>query len=53
MMDYWVADRRIYFVSPDGRQQSSDINSIDWRETGELNAERGIRLSLRTRADSF
>jgi len=50
MTDYWVADRLIYFVLPDGRQESTDVNNVDWRQTGNLNAQRGVRLTLRTKA---
>ena len=53
MTDYWIADRQIYFVLPDGRQESTDVNNVDWQQTGELNAERGVRLALRTRTYSF
>jgi hypothetical protein len=52
MTDYWVADRLIYFVLPDGRKESTDVDNVDWRETGNLNAERGVRLTLRTRPES-
>jgi hypothetical protein len=52
MTDYWVANRLIYFVLPDGREESTDVNNVDWRETGNLNAERGVRLTLRTRPES-
>jgi len=40
-------------VLPDGRQESTDVNNVDWQQTGELNAERGVRLALRTRTYSF
>ena len=52
MTDYWVADRLIYFVLPDGRQESTDVNNVDWRQTGDLNAQRGVRLTLRARPES-
>jgi hypothetical protein len=52
MTDYWVADRLIYFVLPDGRQESTDVNNVDWRQTGDVNAQRGVRLTLRTRPES-
>jgi len=52
MTDYWVADRVFYFVLPDGRQESTDVNNVDWRQTGDLNAQRGVRLTLRARPES-
>lgn len=51
MTDYWIADGQIHFVLPDGRQESADVNNIDWRRTGDLNAERGVRLTLQSRAN--
>jgi hypothetical protein len=47
MTDYWIADGQIHFVVPDGRQESTDVNNVDWRRTGDLNAEHGVRLMLR------
>jgi hypothetical protein len=47
--DYWVADRLLVYVLPDGSQASTDLNNIDWQRTMDLNAERGVRLTLRTR----
>jgi hypothetical protein len=52
MTQYWMADGRIYFVLPDGRQQSTDVNNVDWQQTGDLNAKRGVRLKLRIRSNS-
>jgi hypothetical protein len=53
MTDYWIADGQIHFVLPDGRQESADVNNVDWRRTGDLNAERGVRLTLRSGTDSY
>jgi hypothetical protein len=47
MTDYWVADRRIYFVTPGGRHEYSNVNEVDWQQTRDLNAQRGVRLMLR------
>lgn len=46
--DYWIADDQIYFILPDGQHENTDINNVDWRRTEEVNAERGVRLTLRT-----
>jgi hypothetical protein len=51
--DYWVADRLLVYVLPDGSQASTDLNDIDWQRTMDLNAERGIRLTLRTKPSQF
>jgi hypothetical protein len=51
--DYWVADRLFVYVLPDGSQASTDLNNIDWQRTMDLNAERGVRLTLRTRPTQF
>jgi hypothetical protein len=53
MTDYWIADGQIHFVLPDGRQESADVNNVDWPRTGDLNAERWIRLTLQSRANSY
>jgi len=52
MTDYWIAVGQIHFVLPDGRQESASVNDVDWQRTGDLNAERGIRLALQSRAYS-
>jgi hypothetical protein len=51
--DYWVGDRLLFYVLPDGNQGSTDLNSIDWQRTMDLNAERGVRLTLRTKPSQF
>jgi hypothetical protein len=51
--DYWVADRLLVYVLPDGSQASTDLNNIDWQQTMDLNAERGVRLTLRTKPSRF
>jgi hypothetical protein len=51
--DYWVADRLLVYVLPDGSEASTDLNNIDWQRTMDLNAERGVRLTLRTKPSQF
>jgi hypothetical protein len=46
--DYWLEGTRLNYVLPDGIEQSADLRDIDWGWTTRLNAERGIRLVLRT-----
>jgi hypothetical protein len=51
--DYWVAGRLLFYVLPDGSEASADLNRIDWQRTTDLNAERGVRVTLRTTPTQF
>jgi hypothetical protein len=51
--DYWVAGRLLFYVLPDGSEASADLGSIDWQRTTDLNAERGVRVTLRTNPSHF
>jgi hypothetical protein len=51
--DYWVAGRMLFYVLPDGSESSADLSSIDWQRTTDLNAERGVRVTLRTTPSHF
>lgn len=51
--DYWVAGRVLFYVLPDGSEASADLSSIDWQRTTDLNAERGVRVTLRTNPSHF
>ncbi|MGC1257458.1 MAG: hypothetical protein WA867_17995 [Candidatus Acidiferrales bacterium] len=51
--DYWVAGRLLFYVLPDGSESSADLSSIDWQRTTDLNAERGVRVTLRTNPSHF
>ena len=51
--DYWVAGRELFYVLPDGSEASTDLSRIDWQRTTDLNAERGIRVTLRTTPTRF
>jgi hypothetical protein len=51
--DYWVGDRLLFYVLPDGNEASTDLNNVDWQRTMDLNAERGVRLMLRTKPSHF
>jgi hypothetical protein len=51
--DYWVAGRLLFYVLPDGSEASTDLNCIDWQRTTDLNAERGVRVTLRTTPTQF
>ncbi|HXJ41601.1 MAG TPA: hypothetical protein VNH18_20150 [Bryobacteraceae bacterium] len=47
--DYWIDDdgRLIYTLS-DGIRRTADLSDVDWGRTTRLNAERGVRVSLRS-----
>ncbi len=51
--DYWVAGRLLFYVLPDGSEASTDLKSIDWQRTTDLNAQRGVRVTLRTTPSQF
>jgi hypothetical protein len=51
--DYWVAGTLLFYVLPDGSEASTDLRSIDWQRTTDLNAERGVRVMLRTTPSQF
>jgi hypothetical protein len=51
--DYWVAGRLLFYVLPDGSEASTDLSRIDWQRTTDLNAERGVRVTLRTSPAQF
>jgi hypothetical protein len=43
----------LFFVLPDGTEESTDLNGISWQRTTDLNAERGVRVTLRTKSTQF
>jgi hypothetical protein len=51
--NYWVAGRLLFYVLPDGSEASTELNNIDWQRTTDLNAERGVRVTLRTNPSHF
>ncbi len=51
--DYWVAGSLLFYVLPDGSEASTDLRSIDWQRTTDLNAERGVRVTLHTTPTGF
>jgi hypothetical protein len=47
--DYWIDDGgQLVYVLSDGIEQTDDLSDIDWGKTTRLNAERGVRISLRS-----
>ena len=44
---YWLEEGEIFYVTPDGREDSFPVDELDWEVTVNLNAERGVGLLLR------
>ena len=47
--DYWIEGGRLFYVLRSGAEGALDLNEVDWDRTAQLNAERGITLTLRDR----
>lgn len=47
--DYWIEGGRLFFVMRNGFEDAFDLDEVDWARTTQLNAERGITLTLRDR----
>jgi hypothetical protein len=46
---YWVAGDYLSYLRPDGGSGEVSLAELDWARTTQLNAERGISVTLRTR----
>jgi hypothetical protein len=47
--DYWIEGGRLFYVLRSGAEGTFDLNEVDWDRTAQLNAERGITVTLRAR----
>ena len=47
--DYWIEGGRLFYVLRGGAEGAFDLNEVDWDRTTQLNAERGITVTLRAR----
>lgn len=47
--DYWIESSRLFYVLRSGAKGAFDLNEVDWGRTAQLNAERGITMTLRAR----
>ena len=47
--DYWIESGRLLYVLRSGTEGALDLNEVDWDRTAQLNAERGITVTLRDR----
>ena len=47
--DYWIEGSRLFCLLGNGAEGVFDLNEVDWGRTAQLNAERGITVTLRAR----
>jgi hypothetical protein len=45
--DYWVADGKLHYVTNYGGENAIDLDTIDMQRTVDVNAKRGINVTLR------
>jgi hypothetical protein len=45
--DYWVADNKLHYVTNYGGENSLPLEQIDMQRTVDVNAKRGIKITLR------
>jgi len=45
--DYWRDEDRLVYVTPNGKEAQTDMSDLDWKTTTQLNAERGVKVTLR------
>jgi len=48
VVDYWLENGRLSYVLASGTEHSADLSDLDWSRTTQLNAERGVTLTLRS-----
>jgi len=47
--NYWIEGNRLFYVLRSKTETALDLNDVDWDGTTQLNAERGITVTLRAR----
>ena len=47
--DYCIEGGRLFYVLRSSVEGALDLNEVDWDRTAQLNAERGITVTLRAR----
>lgn len=47
--DYWIQGGRLFYVLRNGTEGAFDLSEVDWDRTAQINAERGITVTLRAR----
>ena len=45
--DYWVADNKLHYVTNYGGENAIDLDTIDMQRTVDVNAKRGVTITLR------
>lgn len=50
--DYWLDSGRLFYVLPTGIEQDASLGDVDWKNTFQLNSERGVTVTLRTSRSS-
>ncbi len=45
--DYWVADYKLHYVTEDAREGALDLDQIDVQRTVDMNASRGVTVTLK------
>jgi hypothetical protein len=45
--NYWLEGDRLFYVLPSGGEGAFDLSEVDWGRTTQLNAERGVTITLR------
>ncbi|MFQ5696306.1 MAG: hypothetical protein ACE5HB_09985, partial [Terriglobia bacterium] len=48
VIDYWLEDGRVFYVTSTGKQDSVALETLDWDLTTQLNAERSVGFVLRS-----
>ena len=46
--DYWIEDGRLFYTFGSGAEGTFESADVDWAKTIQLNAERGMVITLRT-----
>lgn len=46
--DYWLDNGRLTCLRSSGAEQTIDLSDVDWGKTTQLNAERGVTITLRS-----
>jgi hypothetical protein len=45
--DYWIADNKLHYVTNYGGENSIPLDQLDMQRTVDVNAKRGINITLR------
>ena len=45
--DYWIADNKLHYITNYGGENSIPLDQLDMQRTVDVNAKRGINITLR------